>query len=200
MKKNFALAISVLLHPLLMPSIIFLFIFEFAPILVQNIQEKWMLLLLIFAGSYLVPIFLILTMYNMGVVKDIKLDNRNERRWPMIASTFIYIGFTYILLGKTPINVVKIMAGITFALALVTVITRFWKISAHSLGASGSTAFLLLVMIRFGISELLFPVLFMIVLSGFLISARLYLKAHTVPQIIGGVGLGIIVSLGVFFL
>ena len=200
MKKYLALGISVLLHPLLMPTILFFSIFQFAPILVANIQQKWILLLLIFSGSYLVPIFLILTMYNLGIVKDIKLDNRNERRWPMIASTVIYIGFTFLLSGKTPGNIPLIMTGITFALAMVTIITRFWKISAHSLGAAGTTSFLLLSAIRFGETSLVYPALAMLILSGILISARLYLKAHTPAQILGGIGLGILVSLGVFLI
>lgn len=200
MKKNLALAISVLLHPLLMPSIIFLSIFEFAPILLSNVQNKWILLMLIFSGSYLVPIFLILTMYNLGIVKDIKLDNKSERRWPMIASTIIYIAFTYLLVGKTPMIVPLIMTGITFTLALITLITRFWKISAHSVGAAGTSAFLLLCVLRFSEMNLLIPALLMVLLSGFLISARLYLQAHTPKQIIAGIALGVLVSFGVFLI
>jgi membrane-associated phospholipid phosphatase len=200
MKKYLALAISVLLHPLLMPSIIFFCIFQFAPILVSNIQQKWILLLLIFSGTYLVPIFLILTMYNMGIVKDIKLDTQKERRWPMTAATVIYIGFTFLLSGKTPGNIPFIMTGITFALALVTIITRYWKISAHSLGSAGTSSFLLLCVIRYGEVALLYPALIMIVLTGVLISARLYLKAHDTAQIVGGVALGIFVSLGIFLI
>lgn len=200
MKKYLALGISVLLHPLLMATIIFFCIFQFAPIIVANIQQKWILLMLIFSGSYLVPIFLILTMYNLGIVKDIKLDNRGERRWPMIASTVIYIAFTYLLVGKTPGVIPLIMVGITFALALITIITRFWKISAHSTGAAGATSFLLLAVIRYGEMDLLIPALLMAVLTGVLVSARLYLKAHTPMQIIAGIALGVVVSFGIFLI
>lgn len=200
MKKYLALAISVLLHPLLMPSIIFLSIFQFAPIIVSNISNKWILLMLIFSGSYLVPIFLILTMYNLGIVKDIKLDNKSERRWPMIASTIIYIAFTYLLVGKAPMIIPLIMTGITFTLALITIITRFWKISAHATGAAGASSFLLLSVLRFGEMDLLIPALIMLVLTGILISARLFLEAHTPKQIIAGVALGVVVSLGVFII
>lgn len=201
MKKYLALGISVLLHPLLMPSIIFLSIFQYAPMLIPNIQQKWILLMLIFSGSYLVPIFLILTMYNLGLVKDIKLDNKSERRWPMIASTVIYIGFTYLLnlrVGGTIIPIV--MIGITFTLAMITIITRYWKISAHSTGAAGTTAFLFLLIFRFGTTELLVPGLIMLVLSGLLISARLYLQAHTPKQILAGIALGVLMSMGVFII
>ena len=200
MKKNLALAISVLLHPLFMPTLIFLCIFQFAPMIVSNIEPKWILLMLLFSGSYLVPIFLILTMYNLGIIKDIKLDNRGERRWPMIASTLIYIGFTYLLALKIPGAIPVIMMGITLALAVVTIITRFWKISAHATGAAGATSFLLLSIIHFGETSLLIPTLILMVLTGVLISARLYLKAHTPSQIIAGVALGVLVSLGVFFI
>ncbi len=200
MKKNLALAISVLLHPLLMPTIIFFCIFQFAPVAVSNIQQKWILLMLIFSGTYLVPIFLILTMYNLGIVKDIKLDNRGERRWPMIASTIIYIVFTYLLSGKTPGAIPLIMTGITLALAVVTIITRFWKISAHSTGAAGASSFLLLGIVHFSDTSLLIPALILVLLTGILISARLYLKAHTISQIVAGVALGVAVSFGIFLI
>ncbi len=156
--------------------------------------------MLIFSGSYLVPIFLILTMYNLGIVKDIKLDNKSERRWPMIASTIIYIAFTYLLVGKAPMIIPLIMTGITFTLALITIITRFWKISAHATGAAGASSFLLLSVLRFGEMDLLIPALIMLVLTGILISARLFLEAHTPKQIIAGVALGVVVSLGVFII
>lgn len=156
--------------------------------------------MLIFSGSYLVPIFLILTMYNLGIIRDIKLDNKSERRWPMIASTVIYIAFTYLLVGRTPLIIPLIMTGITFTLAIITIITRFWKISAHSAGAAGTSAFLLLCVMRFGEINLLFPALVLVVLTGILISARLYLNAHTPKQIIAGVALGIAVSFGVYLI
>jgi membrane-associated phospholipid phosphatase len=82
------------------------------------------------------------------------------------------------------------MAGYTAAALVVQYITRYWKISTHALGV---TAPLVGLVYLYGQQPLPFVVLIPIV--GW---SRVYLKAHTVLQVVAGVLLGLI-SVLVFY-
>jgi membrane-associated phospholipid phosphatase len=79
------------------------------------------------------------------------------------------------------------MAGYTLNTTIVGIITRWWKISTH---ATGIAAPLTVLYAHFGVAPLPFFVL--IPLVGW---ARVYLKAHTLLQVLAGTALG---SISVF--
>ena len=74
------------------------------------------------------------------------------------------------------------MAAYTVSTLIVQYITRYWKISTHALGI---TAPLVVLTLLYGNETL--PFLVLIPMVGW---ARVYLKAHTVMQVIAGDLLG----------
>ncbi len=74
------------------------------------------------------------------------------------------------------------MAGYAASSLVVQFITRYWKISTHALGI---TAPLVALTILYGAAPLPFLVLIPIVCW-----ARVYLKAHTLLQVVAGAALG----------
>ena len=80
-----------------------------------------------------------------------------------------------------PALLIATMAGYTLSTIIVQYITRYWKISTHALGI---TAPLVALCLLYGVQ----PVPFLPLIPA-VCWARVYLKAHTVAQVIAGAAL-----------
>jgi membrane-associated phospholipid phosphatase len=201
--------LSATLHPLLMPTIIFAIIFYIAPeaisnldvynnsILVGKMSLKIGLLLLIFLQTFIVPCVMIYYLYRFRLIKSLKMETLQDRRLPYLITIVIYTAiaafYTYSL--KQFPEIALIITSIAFSIAIVTVISLYWKISAHAVGISGMVGALFGVMIKYQSYSLAYPVIISIIVGGFLLSARLHLNAHTPLQIIAGTILGLTISI-----
>jgi membrane-associated phospholipid phosphatase len=194
-----------------MPTIIFAILFYVAPESIQNLELfnsqarvgmmslKMGLLLLIFLQTFVLPVFSIYALHRFGFVGDLQMETLEDRRIPYLVTVAIYTfvaAFFTLKLKQFP-EVGLIMIGIAFSIASVAVISLYWKISAHAVGVSGMIGTFIGFSIKFGNSELFYPILGVIIVAGFLLSSRLHLNAHTPIQIIAGTFLGLIVSLSV---
>ncbi|MDR6563441.1 MULTISPECIES: hypothetical protein [unclassified Arcicella] len=211
MNTRFAQILSALLHPLAMPTIIFAVLFYIAPESIHNLELfngtsrvgmmslKLGLLLLIFLQTFVLPVFSIYALYRFKIISDLKMETLSDRRVPYLVTvaiyTFVAVFFTF-KLHQFP-EVSLILTSIAFSISAVAFISLYWKISAHAVGISGTVGALMGIAIKFGTVALFYPVLIAIVVAGFLMSARLYLNAHTPAQILAGTILGITVSLSV---
>jgi membrane-associated phospholipid phosphatase len=208
---RFAQIISAVLHPLLMPTIIFGILFYIAPEAIQNLELyndsarvgvmslKLGLLLLIFLQTFILPVFTIYCLHRFGFVGDLKMETLEDRRLPYIVTVAIYTfvaTFFTMKLKQLP-EIAIIMTGIAFSIAAVAIISLYWKISAHAVGISGTLGALIGIVIKFESYELFYPIIAVILIGGLLIAARLHLNAHTPAQVIAGSFLGLIISLSV---
>jgi membrane-associated phospholipid phosphatase len=208
---RFAQILSALLHPLLMPTIIFGILFYVAPEAIQNLELfndsarvgvmslKIGLLLLIFLQTFILPVFTIYCLHRFGFVNDLKMETLEDRRLPYIVTVAIYTfvaTFFTMKLKQLP-EVAIILTGIAFSIAAVAIISLYWKISAHAVGISGTLGALIGIVIKFQSYELFYPIIAVILIEGLLIAARLKLNAHTPAQVIAGSFLGLIISLSV---
>lgn len=201
--QNLARVISAVLHPLLLPTMAFLLLFYIVPLTsfpIDPVLKRW-LTLFIFLLSFLIPITCILGCYLFGFIDDLFMEDPKDRRIPFIITTVFYamlswrfIFFADFWLYLPVLGVV--FGGITLSLFLVTIITFFWKISAHSVGICGVAGVLLGLGYKFDEPQLLYPLLATIILAGALMSARLYLNVHTPLQVLAGCMLGFWISLG----
>lgn len=90
--------------------------------------------------------------------------------------------------------ILMVMTCVTVSILLVAVISNFWKISAHAVGISGMIGLLGVINNKVPDAMLFYPLIALIFMAGCLMSARLYLNAHTPSQIAGGIILGLSVS------
>ena len=167
---------------------------------------KWSLLIIISISTFFVPALLIYFLYRAGYVQTMHMDSLADRRVPYFLTALLYtattlvFAFRFKLLSEIAPEIGIIMGSITVSVTLVGLISLFWKISAHSVGISGLVGALLGVVIKFGETDLLYPLLGVVMLAGLLTSARLQLNAHTPSQISVGFGLGLAVSLAAVLL
>ncbi|MDR6194410.1 phosphatase PAP2 family protein [Siphonobacter sp. SORGH_AS_0500] len=217
---NTALArfLSFVLHPLLIPTVLFGIIFYAATPAVANLAAfngeqtidffgiklsfRAGLLLLVFFFTFLIPSYLLYVLYRLKVIKSLTMENLQDRRLPylvivMLYTIFSYASFRYMALLP---EVTVVMASITFSISCVAFISLYWQISAHATGMGGVLGGLLALTLKLGLSSLLIPFLIVTLLTGFLMSARLYLNAHTPRQILVGLLLGAIVCGTTFYI
>jgi membrane-associated phospholipid phosphatase len=222
-----AQALSVLLHPLLMPTILYALLLYFSPAVIGasggNSQWRMSLLGVIFFTTFVIPVISVLLLtrtrtlartqiekaeqaddtYQEGYTEkgaflQLEMQDRKDRFVPFLSTTVFYTVITYMFFKQLHASyaMVLVLGGITFSIALVTLITLFWKISAHSVGICGVIGFLFGFYYRFAEQELFYPILLIILLAGLLMSARLALNTHSPAQVLAGGLLGFCVSFG----
>lgn len=122
-------------------------------------------------------------LYKTGRVTAIFLPVR-ENRIKVIYSMILFnaIGLIVMLVGKAPFVLTAFAVVGILQSTMILLITKYWKISAHTTGIAGLTVFLTGI---FGWSGA--PALLMIPLVSW---ARVRLDSHSFWQVIGGVILG----------
>lgn len=206
-----AYILSVVFHPLLMPTWLFGLLLYVAPVRLNvdtySPDVRLSLLILVFVGTFAIPSLLILYLFRTGLLTDLTMTERADRRFPYLISGIVYSVVTYLfafrmsLFSETSPGVAVILGSITLSILLVGIINTVWKISAHTVGIGGVLGTIMLMLIKYGDTDLFLPFVGLIALSGLVASARLQLNAHTVGQVGAGLGLGVLVSgLAVFWL
>ena len=184
--------LSVLLHPLWMPTLTIVLCFAIDPYMSYGFTKEGLLMVygMVFAMTALFPLTSILLMRRTGLVHDMTMPTRQERI-PAYLSTLVYYGMCYYLLRTRlddPVTL-GIFFGATLVLLLVLLITLRWKISAHMAGIGGLIGALLAVMVM---DDREAPLLMcgLFLLAGALGTARLVASDHTPAQVYAGAILG----------
>lgn len=195
-----AFGVSVLCHPLLLPTfvcVVCFYVVSLRSFLLPE-SQKIFWVALIFMMTFGVPMLGILLYYFLGTIKSLMMDSRQDRFFPFVLTTCIYGMSTWLLVYDVRIAylplLVWFLGGVTVTLAIITVITFYWKVSAHSAGIMG------IVGLWFGLAchsqevILLYLAVVTILIAGLLMTARLYLNAHNIRQISVGGGVGFVIN------
>lgn len=185
---EFARAISTIFNPFLCATALFVILSHAYAISTLHFWELSFAGILFYA---LAPVITIFYLYLSGRISDFDMSDRAERSRAFLVFVAIDLAAAIVLsLDRAPIALIAMAWGYTFAAAAIMVVTRWWKISTHAFGVTGPfTAMYLL----FGLAPL--PYVFVVPLVWW---ARVYLRAHTVAQVIGGAALGVVSTVAVF--
>jgi membrane-associated phospholipid phosphatase len=194
-------ALSYLLHPILMPTLIFTMVFYFCPIAtsISPQMASKVLYMIIIPTTFVFPalstlVLLFVVKKNLSVT-DIYMEDHRERFYPFLLTGFFYAAVTYMFVKSGyDATMIVIMGGISLTVILVSIITYFWKISAHAVGICGALGYILSVSYYYPYELMLYPIAAVTFLAGVLMSARLYLNVHTPIQVFLGGLLGLVVS------
>lgn len=200
MRRSFALFMSFLVHPAIMPMIGVALILLFAP---YHISRPVFLLVIVyvFLGTYFFPLLMALLFKKLKLISSIHLDKASERRYPyLFTALFFYLTAQSMRNFPVPEMVSKyLMAGVII-LAVSLVVLSISKLSAHMAGIGGVLGLLIFISYQYNMG-LLPAIILVLLMSGFLGSARLILKAHTPSEIYLGylLGFGSVYS-GLYFI
>ena len=190
-------ALSVILHPLFMPTYGMSMYMAAMRIRTPELPTLYIQIGIIttFVLTALIPIILMLILWKRGSISSLHIDNAQERTTPYIY-TLICFGFWCYFVGdvlKMPAVWLIVAIGATVALLAVTIINRWWKISAHLTALGGLLGGVMSIALYY--SALPTPLIIgMLIVSLLLMYARLYLNAHTPWQVVCGYLLGIVLT------
>ncbi len=193
--RKAAHVLSVLLHPVWMPTLALAIAFHSDPHLTFAFSQRgqWMIIGMVFVMTALFPISSMFMLWRSGAVGELAMPVRKERTVPLLL-TLVYCGMAYYLLRRTP-NAPATLAlffGIMLTMAAVLFINLRWKISLHTAGIGGLVGMALAFLLIHGSMAGVLPLLFILV--GALGSARLLVSDHTPAQIYSGAALGAVVT------
>jgi membrane-associated phospholipid phosphatase len=190
MATKIAKFISIIFHPVLIPTLGFLLLFNsgFYFSMLTWEAKRYVLLVVLFSTGILPMLSVAILALNPKF--SISMENSKDRIIPLLSSSiFYYLGF--MLLGQMkafPVFKLFLTASILVIIVLL-VISFKWKISNHMAAVGGMAGTLFALSFRSGVNPL-YAILAVVLISGLVGSARLILNKHTLKQIIAGYALG----------
>ncbi len=188
-----ARATSIIFHPLLIPTLGFLLLFNsgfYFAILPWSLKR--FILMVVFLSTCVLPA-LSIGLLSLNQRFDIRMEKSTDRVLPLILSSlFSYIG--YLILQRMPVFPVYnffLVASILVQIVLVIISLR-WKISAHSAAIGGLTGGFLALSFRLNENPLMILSLLLLI-GGIVGTARLILEKHTNLQVYAGFLLGFLI-------
>ena len=179
----------------------------------ESWQPKVPLILMIFMLTVGFPILTILLLYKLNFIKDLNLSDAKDRIIPYIANGIFYL-WTYITIRSNfeiPSIFKAVVLGTIIANFMLFFVNNFTKASAHTTGMAGLVCFTCYItlfdhqdlyktdsLVHLGYWSDLVLLNIVILCCGIVTGSRLYLKAHTVEQVLGGLFIGISSSLIAF--
>tara|TARA_R110002012_G_scaffold208942_1_gene379116 strand:- start:129472 stop:130089 length:618 start_codon:yes stop_codon:yes gene_type:complete len=189
--------ISIVFQPLLIPSYIFVGILFFLPFSLNMTGDlAWRFLSMVFMTTFLIPLMGMLLLKFTRNITNLNMEDRKERVFPFLFNAIFYGATTYLFWEKFrfPNLVTIILLSITISIVLLTIITIWWKISAHAIAIAGATGIYLALLIKSEPSNLYYAVVLCFLFCGLVGSARLKLSAHDSKQVWFGFLIGFFVN------
>ncbi|MFP4378557.1 MAG: hypothetical protein ACLFP4_16055 [Spirochaetales bacterium] len=183
--RRAAAAISVIVHPFVVPIPVFaLLAFAGHGGVVREAVPEFLVASFF---STLLIVAVVALLLRFGAVASIEMDDRRDRPLPLLAGVACYlIGF---LLSRL-IDASTLVQALLFCYAsntlVILFITRYWKISIHATAAAGAS-----VALAFAFGWWAWPAA---VLALLVAIARVILGKHTTWQVIAGICAGAILT------
>lgn len=143
-----------------------------------------------------IPFIIILLLLRKGKISDMSVSDRRQRTLPFCIAVLCYIAAALFLLSlRAPLWLVVFYAGAALVTLLTMIITRRWKISAHT-GGIGGLLGVIFWLVQHGViySAPLMWLSVVIIATGLVAWSRLYLRHHTATQIFAGAAMAFIIE------
>ena len=193
---SIANALSVILYPLFVPTYgVALFCYAYHT-QVNPLSPIWSIIAIVgtFLLTCLIPLSAIWIRIKRGVIQDIQIENAEQRTIPYLYAALGFGFWAYLMIAilHAPLYLDFIALGAMGAIGLITLINRWWKISAHLTGIGGLLGGLFTYCLGIGAMPTTGTLCLWIGVTLALMYARIYLKAHTASQVSAGWLLGLI--------
>jgi len=187
MVKYLAKTFSILFHPLLLPTIGMLILFNSGSVLEYlPFQAKKIILLVVGVSTFILPLTFVPFFIFQKIIKNVQMENNRERLIPFFVTSVLYV-FCYYLLVRlgAPQTISKFLLAASTTVIILFFFSFKWKISAHMMGIGGLTGALIAVSFRLNVN-LEYFIIGTIFVAGLIGFSRLILKTHTPCQIYTG--------------
>ena len=202
LSKTLARAVSIVFHPVFVPSMIYAFLLAFSPDFFFGVPAKsqsWWLIII----SYITitfPLLVVFLLWRLKFIDSMQMHGLKERYGPLIASMLFYF-WTFWLFHKqfqAPILLQSFLLGVFLATVCLFMATIFFKVSLHT-GAWGGVIMFAIIT---AFNQIQFSILFLIlsiVIAGIVGTSRIYLNEHSRKQLYAGYIIGAFAQLIAYF-
>ena len=194
MMKKVASALSLLLHPFLMPTLGLLVIFSTqSHITFIPFEYRRLIVIIVLVSTCILPLSIMPLLLQLHIIKSMQMETARERLVPLLSTAaFFMVGYFFLKKFHPPTFITLFYLGTLVAVLLSLFISFFWKISIHTLGIGGLLGALLAIWLKYGVTTHLW-MLGVLVAAGLIGSSRLLLGAHNPKQVYAGFLLGVAV-------
>ena len=213
--KQFFLTLSYIFHPIFMPllGLFFLFSLETRPVSKYPFdalfyfpsEAKNFLYVIIGILTIVAPLFSLLIMYYNKMISSLTLEDKEERTYPFVLVSFYYLLAYIYVRTKIPVDLqhpalVGFLFGVLLIIVISFVVNFYIKISLHAAAIFG-VAGMLLGYSQTQLSDFvevdgptnLYFIFYFLLIAGLVSGARLFLKVHSLTEILLGSALGFFV-------
>ena len=193
--------ISLVFTPFYLPIVGLIALFAFSYLSLLSTSYKLTVVGIVYLFTILMPTFLIHLYRCYQGWTLIELGRKERRMVPYVISILCYMLCVYIM---EQLHIPHFMGSILIAALIIQIvcalINAWWKISTHTAAIGGVTGAL------FAFSEIFAfnPIGWLcvvLILSGLLGTSRMILRQHTLSQVLGGYGVGVVcASVGILFM
>lgn len=207
MPQRIAYIISIVFHPLLLPSAVLSLLLYLSPNLV-TVSSKGVRLFLVqiaFSFTFLLPLIFMLAIKLLRIIDSLHLPDRKQRRLPFVVISAMYLMTAYLYYSPAirihlDDRFLHTFLGICISLVVLTAITFFYKISAHTLAMSGVFGGMLAMALRYKLVVLAIPLSITAICLGLVMTARLSMKAHSYQEVLWACVVGLVLNFLIIFL
>ncbi|MEZ4886393.1 MAG: hypothetical protein R3E32_16780 [Chitinophagales bacterium] len=199
--KVFAQFISLVFHPIFVPTYAILFLvwcnpYEFGQ---MDSYDAFFIIRTAVLYSILYPLFVVVLMRLLDFIDSYEMRDRKNRILVFIPTSF-FLWWTFIVFLKSDYNEIlsDVMLGATISISIALVVTSiFSKISLHAIGMGGLFAIVLFSVniAAKDVSMFLFASIFVAGLVG---TCRMWLDAHDLREVYNGYLVGFLSMLFAF--
>lgn len=189
-----------MLHPIVIPTIGVMLYFLMIPNSFGS-KQKLAVLGLIFATTYLIPLFILILFKKIKLIKSFKAESIAERKIPVMVMIVLFY-----LLGSTLQNISNLrdLSILFYATSLGLILIYLFfalkiKVSIHLLSIGISIGFFM-VLSTIYLQSYLPLIIILFIVSGLLASARLHLNAHSVKEVYLGLLFGVLSPFIIFYI
>ena len=189
--------ISVIFHPILLPTWMFL-VFITSGVCKISLINIEICLAVIFGTTFILPMSFILILKKFKVIESLTMEKREDRFIPIFAVVIFLFATSRFFNGINALALYNFYLICNLILCVIVFWINFWwKISMHEIGWGALCA--ILFILSTASSKIFLPYLIAgFILSGIVGSARLYLKSHSNSQIYAGFAVGFIIPLLIY--
>lgn len=192
MNQKLARFLSIVLHPVLMPTYALLLIFGQSSYFSYTVspQAKFALFIIIIMNTFILPVTISYILVMRGWIRSLEMQKREERLIPFVSNLLLLLIAAFMIYKlRLPRVFFLLTLGASAALALAVIINIKWKISIHMIGIGA------LIGTFFGLSSFLLvdlrmAIILFLLIAGLLGTARLSVGSHKPSQIYAGFLLG----------
>jgi hypothetical protein len=193
---NAASLITLLFHPIVLPIYGLLLIFN-VPALLSFLPgpARRIIFTMVLVNTVILPIAILPLLKLRNVISSYRLETRGERIIPLLMTSLMYFVTAFMMFRLQLPLLIKEYVFAASCVVLATALLNFRrKISVHAVGAGAMVATVMILSFRM-LTVNVWVLVITLIVSGLVMTSRLWLRAHTPAEVYSGFVTGFIVMI-----